>query len=215
MPDQHIIDSMTPEQIARFRVSIFGSARTQPSDPIYTMTHDLAKALGEKGIDVVTGGGPGVMLAANEGHRHGSTDNESQSIGLTVKLPHESENGQLDMREHFQKFSNRLDTFMKLSNVVVVMPGGIGTCLELFYTWQLVQVGHICNIPILLLGDQWPPLLEWVKTSLLEPGRMSPKDMDMVCAMDNPEDALKLILETQATFEASGGEYCINLKKYQ
>ena len=122
-----------------FRVSIFGSARTKAEDPEYKIAYELAKELGKRDIGVVTGGGPGQMEAGNKGHKDACKN--SNSIGLTVRLPfEEGGNDFMDMQEHFQRFGNRLDHFMALSNAVVITAGGVGTCLEFFYTLQLTQV---------------------------------------------------------------------------
>lgn len=203
---------------AKFRVSILGSARTPKDDPLYKEIYDFSFGLAQRDIGVVTGGGPGVMEAGNSGHNDGNKSSLSESVGLTIELPFESEgNAYMDRQQHFQKFSNRLDQFMRLSNVVVVMPGGIGTCLELFYTWQLIQVGHICNIPIILYGDMWVKLLEWVKTDLLTGQKISPKDMDLVCHAPDMATVDKIIDEAHAAFKAADGDesYCLNLNKYQ
>jgi len=150
--------------IKHFRVAIFGSARIQENDPRYNEIYRLAKMIAAEGIDIVTGGGPGIMEAANKGHRDGRKNGDTHSLGLTIKLPREQEsNRHLDIKEDFDRFSDRLDHFMYLSNVVVVAPGGVGTMLEFFYTWQLVQVKHICDIPIILLGDMWPELVKWIE----------------------------------------------------
>lgn len=201
---------------AKFRVSVLGSARTKPEELIYQETYDFCSRLAQKKIGVVTGGGPGIMEAANRGHNEGNASSLSQSIGLTIELPFESEgNMYLDRQEHFQRFSNRLDQFMKLSNVAVIMPGGIGTCLELFYTWQLIQVGHICHIPVILYGEMWKPLLEWVKTDLLAGEKISAKDLDLVCYAPDMATVEKIIDESYETFKIAGNDACINLRKYQ
>jgi uncharacterized protein (TIGR00730 family) len=201
---------------SKFRVSVLGSARTKPEEMIYQETYDFCERLAQKHIGVVTGGGPGIMEAANHGHNAGNESSMSESVGLTIELPFESEgNDFLDRQQHFQKFSNRLDQFMKLSNVAVIMPGGIGTCLELFYTWQLIQVGHICHIPVILYGEMWKPLLEWVKTDLLAKGKISEKDLDLVCYAPDIATVEKIIDESYETFKQAGNEACINLKKYQ
>ena len=146
------IDSLlTDLEVDFFRVSIFGSARLQPDSPLYKEVHDLAYNLALKGVDVVTGGGPGLMDAANKGAKDGGK--KTRSIGLPIQLPHETTtNAHLDVKRHHKRFSSRLDEFMRISHAVVVTPGGIGTLLELFYTWQLIQVGHINPRPILLLN---------------------------------------------------------------
>lgn len=211
---EDILAKLSPEQIDHFRVAIFGSARTKPEEIAYKDAYCLSKKLGEDHIDVITGGGPGIMQAANQGHSAGDPNGLSQSIGLTIQLPWESSNAFLDQKQHFQKFSNRLDTFMKLSNVVVVMPGGIGTCLELFYTWQLVQVGHICTIPIILVGDMWKDLLIWIEKDLLAQGMISPADMKRVVCVDTCDEAYSLIHQAQNVYEKNPN-HCINLQKYR
>ena len=155
-----------------FRVSIFGSARTRPGDPEYQRAEKLAYKLGKREIGVVTGGGPGQMEAANKGHEESLSS--SNSIGLTVRLPYEAEsNGFVNVEKHFQKFGNRLDHFMALSNAVVVTAGGIGTCLEFFYTLQLTQVKHICPIPIILLDPMWNEVYGWLKSTVQQRGFLS------------------------------------------
>ena len=150
-----------------FRVSIFGSARAKKGDDAYEMVYGLAHKIGEKGIDVVTGGGPGLMEAANEGHQSGKKNGDVHSLGLVIELPWENKaNDYLDIEKKYSRFSERLDNFMVLSNVAVITPGGLGTCLELFYTWQLTQVKHICSMPIILVGDMWRSLIEWVKEKI-------------------------------------------------
>lgn len=202
--------------LKNFRVAIFGSARLEKTDPLYTEIFDLAHLLGEADIDVVTGGGPGVMEAANKGHKSGSTNEKSHSIGLTVDLPFEKESNKfLDVEQHFHHFSGRLDSFMKLSQVIVVFPGGIGTCLELFYTWQLIQVGHICNIPIILKGELWKELIKWVDTHLVKEKRMKSEDMHMICLAHTLDDVMDIINEAHVLFQEHGDDYCLNCEKYR
>jgi uncharacterized protein (TIGR00730 family) len=153
----------------RFSVAIFGSARITQEKPTYQRVYNLAKALAEKGHDVVTGGGPGLMQAANSGHRAGNGISKSRSIGLGIKLPKEQHfNNSVDEKETFMRFTARLDRFMLLSNAVVVAHGGVGTLLELFYTWQLMQVEQTCDVPIILMGDMWPSFVKWLEKSPLK-----------------------------------------------
>lgn len=178
-----------------FRIAIFGSARIKKNDVIYKNVFRLAEKIGHHGFDVVTGGGPGLMEAANAGHEKGDPKHKSDSIGLVIKLPWENKgNKHLDIQKSFQKFSNRLDNFMALSNVVVVMPGGIGTCLELFYTWQLIQVKHIHPIPVILLGNMWEKLIDWVKKYPLKHKLISPENLDHIYTAKTPKQALDIIL---------------------
>jgi len=197
-----------------FRVSIFGSARTKPGQPEYDKVYELAKALGKRDISVVTGGGPGQMHAGNKGHR--DAESSTNSIGLTVRLPFESEhNGLLDVEEHFEKFGSRLDHFMALSNAVVISAGGIGTCLELFYTLQLTQVKHICPIPIILLDDMWEEMLNWLKGTAVNRGFVSPGDLDNIIVAANIEQALDIIAQTKKAFDDGEGRVCVNSQIYK
>ena len=214
MTDIHTVEEALthPE---RFRVTIFGSARTKENDPEYQQVFQLAKSLGSMGINIITGGGPGIMDAANSGLKAG-TDGDAKSVGLTIDLPWENEaNNHLDINKHFHKFSNRLDHFMALSNVVVIMPGGIGTCLELFYTWQLIQVDHICKIPIILADEMWHSLYDWVKKDLLGRGMVSPPDLkNIYCTATNAETCEIIELAYQE-FKKVGDKICLNINKYQ
>lgn len=198
-----------------FRVTIFGSARINREDKTYKDVFKIAKLIGSNNIDIVTGGGPGLMQAANAGHKEGSKDNESHSIGLNIKLPHEQDaNPHLDIKHDFERFSGRLDTFMSLSNVVVVAPGGIGTILELFYTWQLVQVKHICNIPIILYGDMWPDLIKWMEKWPLKRKLINKKDLNNVFCAKNCKEAIEIIKLTKEQFDKGNKNVCLNIKKY-
>lgn len=140
-------------QDKRFRIALFGSARIKPEDELYVSIAELAKNLAIKGYDIITGGGPGAMEAASYGHHRACLECAiaPNTIGINIQLPFEQKpNRYLDVSETVPTFSARLDTFMVLSDVFVITPGGIGTLLELFYTWQLMQVGHICRAPIIL-----------------------------------------------------------------
>lgn len=198
-----------------FRVAIFGSARIKPNDALFEEVMYLAKDIANMNADVVTGGGPGIMEAANIGHQMGS-DGQSKSIGLTIELPWENEgNHHLDKQQHFQKFSNRLDTFMNLSNAVIVMPGGIGTCLELFYAWQLMQVHHVCSVPIILYGEMWHKLFQWVKENPLKDGLVSPEDLYNVFCVKNKKEAMKILQYQKEKYDESNGSYCITSKEFE
>jgi uncharacterized protein (TIGR00730 family) len=202
-----------------FRVAIFGSARTKKNQTTYKMVHTLAKMIAKEEIDLITGGGPGLMDAASRGHHAGRKNkyNGSHSIGLTIKLPHEqTKDYHLDIEKDFNKFSGRLDKFMQLSNVVVVAPGGVGTILEFFYTWQLLQVKQICdNIPIILLGSMWKGLIEWIKKQPLKNRLLSKEDLNNIFIVNNCQEAIKIIKMAKEEFKAGHGKVCSNLKKYK
>lgn len=188
----HRVDREIKEK--HFRVTIFGSARIQKDDEIFKQVFELAQEIGRHNFDVVTGGGPGLMDAANAGHQAGSPENSSHSIGLPIQLEMESANRHLDIRTHFKRFSDRLNHFMELSNVVVVMPGGVGTCLEFFYTWQLIQVKHIKPIPVILFGEMWENLIDWLRKWPLKNGLISSEEFASIHIAKNNDEALKMIL---------------------
>lgn len=198
-----------------FRITIFGSARIKKDDKIYKQVFNLAKDLGKQGFDVITGGGPGLMEAANAGHGAGDTKNKAHSIGLNIKLPFEEQgNRHLEIKREFDRFSNRLDHFMILSNVVIVMPGGVGTCLEFFYAWQLTQVKHICNIPIILCGKMWQELIEWVTKFPIKQGLINKSDLHNLYIVQSNKEALDLIKKSHKIYKKEGDKYCLNINKY-
>lgn len=180
-----------------FTVAIFGSARIERGSRVYWEIYELARMIGEAGMSIVTGGGPGLMNAASEGHKAGRGSSEAKAIGLRIKLPFkEVESSHLDIKKEFDKFSHRLDEFMNIANAVVVAPGGIGTLLELAYTWQLLQVKHISNIPVILLGEMWLGFIEWVKGWLLKHRLLDPEDVALLYPARSIREAFKIIVET-------------------
>ena len=178
----------------RFRIVIFGSARIEKGDPTWNLVYDLAKSIAMEGMDLVTGGGPGLMNAASEGHNAGDINHKSSSIGLQIKLPKEQRDAyHLDIVKEFSRFSTRLDIFIELANAVVVAPGGIGTLLELCYTWQLMQVKMINNIPIILIGEMWSDFRVWIKKWALKNKFLDKKDFALLHLVNNYTDALKIL----------------------
>tara|TARA_B100000446_G_C10431959_1_gene298556 strand:- start:27 stop:701 length:675 start_codon:yes stop_codon:yes gene_type:complete len=175
-----------------FRVSIFGSARIKPNTEEYMEVYDLAKKLAKNNADIVTGGGPGLMEAANAGAKDGSS--KSKSFGLHVDLPFETTpNEHLDITYHHKRFSSRLDEFMRISHAVIVTPGGIGTILELLYTWQLIQVSHISERPIILVGKMWTGLLEWMKSEPLNKQLIDKSDFNNIKIVQNVDEVIVLL----------------------
>ncbi len=199
------LDSLVTEIGTDFyRVSIFGSARIKPDTAEYKEVYLLAKQLASRGVDIVTGGGPGLMEAANLGAKEGS--NHSRSFGLHIELPFETDtNLHLDVKYHHRRFSSRLDEFMRISHAVVVTPGGIGTLLELFYTWQLMQVNHIPQRPLILLGSMWEPLLNWMEEFPLKRALMDQKDFNSIILVRSVDEVItKLEPSIKEFYEKTG-----------
>ena len=187
-----------------YRVCIFGSARIKPEDSVYKVTYDVGHDLGELGIDVLTGGGPGLMEAANRGVRDGKTSSgsKSKSFGLTIELNRfEQASEHLDIKHHHKKFSSRLDDFMRLSNAIVVVRGGIGTLLELYFSWQLLQVSHLPERPIILMDKKfWQGLIDWMKEQQAASGLMSAADFRWIHLVDETEEAVDIIRDDYHKF---------------
>ena len=182
-----------------YRVCIFGSARIKPDMPEYQEVFDLARMLASENIDILTGGGPGLMEAANKGAKLGQEEKESKSksFGLSIQLDFEPvPNKHLDIKRHHYKFSSRLDDFMRLSHSIIATPGGIGTILEVFFAWQLIQVRHMSPRPIVLLDKSyWTGIVEWMKEVPLARGLMGAKDFDNLTIVDTPVEAYEQILK--------------------
>ena len=182
-----------------YRVSIFGSARIKEGTTDYIQVYDLAKKLAQNKTDIVTGGGPGLMEAANAGAKDGGSD--SKSFGLHIDLPFETTpNKHLDITYHHKKFSSRLDEFMRISHAVIVTPGGIGTILELLYTWQLIQVQHISERPIILLGDMWKGLIDWMKSEPLKNELINKSDFNNIIIAQSVDDAIEMLKPSMKSF---------------
>jgi len=189
----------------KFRVIVFGSSRLESDSQYYKDMYSLGYELGQRHMDVVTGGGPGIMEAANKGHVDGSLepDNDSQSIGVRIELPfREPENNSLDVVRHFEKFSKRLDEFIRISNFVVIAPGGLGTLLEFAFVWQLLQVGHVNNVPVLIYGDMWDGFMEWVSKNIMDEGLADKKDLDYIHKVNSVEEILDWIDKSYEEFNS-------------
>ncbi len=185
-----------------FRVAIFGSARIKRNDPNYKQIYNLSKMIAAEGIDIVTGGGQGIMEAANKGHQEGRKGQHIHSYGLNIRMPKgQMVNKHLDIKREFRRFSKRLDCFMYLSNMVIVAEGGVGTMLEFLYAWQLVQVEHVNNIPIILLGPMWPDFMKWVKKWQLKSKFIDFKDIGNIFLADDIAKAIKIIKKAHKDFD--------------
>ena len=154
------------------------------------------------GTAIVTGGGPGLMEAANYGAVEGQIDSHARSFGLAIHLPsEEGTNPFVDKVFRHRTFFSRLHHFVRLSSAFIVMPGGIGTSLELFMIWQLLQVKHIRGLPLILVGDMWTGLVDWMKQPMLEKGLVSTTDFDFVSVVGSGEGAIPIVREAFERFK--------------
>lgn len=176
-----------------FKVAIFGSAKIKPGHKTYNEVKELAKMIGSSDMDLVTGGGPGLMQAANEGHKEGKNSARIKSIGLLIHIPNEHKLSKVDIQKKFIKFSERLDNFMILSNAVVVAPGGVGTMLEFFYTWQLLQTRKIRHIPVIMMGEMWHDFVRWIKSHPVQKGFITDADMKLIHVAKDAKEAMQLL----------------------
>lgn len=188
-----------------FRVAIYGSARLREGDKVFKDVFNLAKEIGVKGYDIITGGGPGLMEAANAGHSAGDKDQKAESIGLNIQLSFEQKaNRFIEVEQNFERFAERLETFVSLSNVFVITPGGVGTMLEFFYTWQLAQVKKIEFKPIILVGEMWRRLIYWVIDYALKDNLLNSSDFDYIYIAKNNKEAMRLINEFHEQYKRNG-----------
>jgi uncharacterized protein (TIGR00730 family) len=172
-------------------VSIFGSARTPEDHPEYELARAVARTLGEAGFSIITGGGPGIMAAANRGAR----DSGAHSIGLNIDLPFEaSMNTYVDLPLQFHYFFTRKVMFVRYASSFVVFPGGFGTLDELFEALTLIQTGKIRYFPVLLVGTAyWQGLVDWIRERLAGEGKISPGDLDLFQVTDEPARVLEVV----------------------
>jgi uncharacterized protein (TIGR00730 family) len=197
-----VVNNLTrlkPSRRERYRVTIFGSARLQPGSFGYEETKRAAAALADLDCDIVTGGGPGLMQAANEG----AAARGAQSVGIRVDLPFEQDvNAFVTAAYEHRTFFTRLHQFVLSSDAFIVAPGGIGTVLEMMLIWQLLQVGHLENTSLILVGQMWPGLIEWAQASMLttDPPLASAPDMSIPRCVANADDAIAIVREHRAAW---------------
>lgn len=220
MSDQHLLDTKGPGQfihtdpwrVLRIQsefvegfgaladigpaVSVFGSARTRPGSDYYQLGVDVGRKLAEAGVAVITGGGPGSMEAANKGAVQGN----GVSVGLGIELPFEQGLNQwVDLGVNFRYFFARKTMFVKYAQGFIVLPGGLGTLDELFEAMVLVQTRKVTSFPIVLLGTAfWGPMIDWIRGTLVEDGMVSEKDLDLIQLVDDPAEAVDLVLRGSA-----------------
>ena len=191
-----VVNNLTrlkPSQRDRYRVTIFGSARAKPGTIAYEETKRVAKALAEMGCDIITGGGPGLMQAANAGV---DLAGDAKSMGIRVDLPFEQEvNPFVELAYEHRTFFTRLHHFVLASDAFIVAPGGIGTVLETMMIWQLLQVRHLEKTPLIMVGKMWPGLVEWVREAMLsfETPLINPEDVAIPICVANSDEAIAII----------------------
>ncbi len=177
-------------------VTIFGSARTSPRDPLYKAAVETGRLLAEAGFTVMTGGGPGIMEAGNKGARLGG----GRSIGCNIELPFEQHaNPHIDEVINFRYFAVRKTMLVKYSQAFIIFPGGFGTLDELFEALTLIQTGKIRNFPVVLVGTKfWSGLIKWLKTMVAEPGMIALSELDLMVITDDPHEAVQAVLTAAA-----------------
>jgi uncharacterized protein (TIGR00730 family) len=187
------------EKLAEIRpaVSIFGSARTKPGTKYYDLTVTLARLLSDSGFAVLSGGGPGIMEAANKGAFEGP----APSVGLNIQLPHEQSGNQYqNISLTFRHFFTRKVAFAKYADAFVAMPGGFGTLDEMMEVLTLIQTGKGRRIPIILMGSEfWGGLLDWFKTTLVSEGMIGAKDLNLVQIIDDPKAVVDAVFDFYET----------------
>jgi uncharacterized protein (TIGR00730 family) len=203
-----VVNNLTrlrPSRRDRYRVTIFGSARAKPGTVTYEETKRAAKALAGIGCDIITGGGPGLMQAANEGVESAG---EAKSMGIRVDLPFEQEvNPFVELAFEHRTFFTRLHHFVLASDAFIVAPGGIGTVLETMMIWQLLQVRHLEDTPLILVGKLWPGLVQWVRDGMLsfDTPLINVEDVDIPVCVPTADEAIAIIREHYAQWAKRNG----------
>ena len=199
------LSRLKPTRRERYRVTVFGSARTEPGNWVYEEVRTMCRGLSALGCDIVTGGGPGLMQAANQGATEGDEEDSAQSIGIRVHLPFEqSANPFVEQAFEHGTFFTRLHQFVLMSDAYIVAPGGIGTLLEATMVWQLLQVRH-AEAPLVFAGPMWRGLVDWASAQMLRPGfeLAHERDMRIPICVDDAAQAVAVIAEHQRTWAAA------------
>ena len=193
---------LRPSRNDRYRVAIFGSARAKPGTPVYEEVKRVAAAFAAMGCDIVTGGGPGLMQAANEGAAAAGPG--AGSTGIRIELPFEQEvNPFVHQAFEHKTFFTRLHHFVLASDAFVVVPGGIGTVLETLMIWQLLQVRHVEHVPLILVGKMWRGLVEWTEKSMLDPRLhlANAEDLQIPQCVDAADEAIEVVRKLHAKWQ--------------
>src|SRR6476620_5832271 len=200
-----VVNNLTrlrPSKRERYRVAIFGSARAQPGTFVYDEVKRTAAAFAALGCDIVTGGGPGLMQAANEGAKAAGAPG---SVGIRVELPFEQDvNPFVEQAFEHETFFTRLHHFVIASDAFVVVPGGIGTVLETLMVWQLLQVRHMDDVPLILVGKMWQGLGDWAKISMLDPrlALANAEDFQIPQCLDTADEAIAVVRDLHTKWQA-------------
>ena len=192
---------LRPKRGKRFNVSIFGSARIAPDNPYYGEVRDLARALAEMDCNIITGGGPGMMKAANEGASEATKGTLDRSVGIRIELPFEQDVNPFVQSVFTHKtFFTRLHHFVLTSDAFIVVPGGIGTVLEAVMVWQLLQVRHVTDTPLIFIGDMWKELIDWGMKHMLDEKSplASEDDFKIPLCVDSVKEVIDIIAESHA-----------------
>ena len=200
------LSSIQPPKSERYRVTIFGSARLKPDTPLYDGIKHMASELTIMGCDIITGGGPGLMQAANEGSVIADPEDKTQSVGIRVHLDYEqAANPFVEKVYHHRTFFSRLHHFVLVSDAFVIVPGGIGTTLETLMIWQLLQVRQLQNKPLIAIGQMWSELLTWANKHMvdIESPMAAPKDMKILQCVDSCDEAIARLKESHASWNMS------------
>jgi uncharacterized protein (TIGR00730 family) len=201
---------LRPTRHDRYRVTIFGSARVSPDHWVYGVVRDVAAELTRLGCDIVTGGGPGLMQAANKGAKLADPGGAPQSsVGIRVELPFEQDvNAFVTEAFEHKTFFTRLHHFVLVSDAFIVMPGGIGTMLEAMMVWQLLQVRHLYDTPLILAGHFWDGLIDWVRVSMLNPDKLliCPEDLTIPRVLTDGPSIVQAVREHHARWKERQGQ---------
>lgn len=203
-----VVNTLTrlrPSKRERYRVAIFGSARAEPGTFVYDEVKRLSAAFAGLGCDIVTGGGPGLMQAANEG---ATSVGAPESIGIRIELPFEQDvNPFVSHAFEHGTFFTRLQHFVIASDAFIVVPGGIGTVLETLMVWQLLQVRHVHDVPLILVGKMWRGLVDWSAAAMLDPRLplASPEDMKIPVCVDTADEAIAMVRDLHGRWSRPQG----------
>ena len=201
--DEFLQGFLAVQRIGRPAFTVFGSARVTPDDPIYADAVEVGRRIAQAGFAVVTGGGPGLMEAANEGAASSRGTRKTRSFGLTISVPYEKANPYLDTVTAHRTFFSRLHHFVRMSQAFVIFPGGIGTSLELFMVWQLLQVGFLTERPVVLVGDMWRGLIDWMRREMLSRQLLNAEDLNLVTLAPSIDEAVEKIERHKRKFDAA------------